>query len=99
MKFINFLSLIVASLLASSSVQAADSAGHDFQKDQPISNQQCISCHQQSHDKWQQSDHAKAMAIADKNSVLANFENVDVKHYGQKTHFFIKDNRYQVKIL
>ena len=99
MKFINFLSLIVASLLASSSVQAADSAGHDFQKDQPISNQQCISCHQQSHDKWQQSDHAKAMAIADKNSVLANFENVDVKHYGQKAHFFIKDNRYQVRIV
>ncbi|NQZ27918.1 MAG: hypothetical protein HRT55_16555 [Colwellia sp.] len=79
-------------------MQAADSVGHDFQKDQPISNQQCLSCHQQTHDKWQQSDHAKAMAIADKNSVLANFDNVDVKHYGQKAHFYIKDERYQVRI-
>ena len=98
MKFIYCLSLIVASFFASSFIQAADSVGHDFQKDQPISNQQCLSCHQQTHDKWQQSDHAKAMAIADKNSVLANFDNVDVKHYGQKAHFYIKDERYQVRI-
>jgi len=38
------------------------------------------------------------MAIADKNSVLADFGNVDVEHYGQKAHFFIKDNRYHVSI-
>jgi len=63
-----------------------------------VDGKNCVSCHQQSHDKWQQSDHAKAMAIADKNSVLANFNNVDVKHYGQKAHFYIKDERYQVKI-
>jgi hypothetical protein len=30
--------------------------------------------------------------------VLANFNNVEVEHYGQKAHFFIKDERYQVTI-
>jgi len=97
-KFIYCLFVIIASFLATPFVQAFESAGHDFQKDAPISNLQCLSCHQQSHDKWQQSDHAKAMAIADKNSVLANFNNVNVEHYGQKAHFFIKDNHYQVRI-
>ncbi|NQY88636.1 MAG: hypothetical protein HRT51_12990 [Colwellia sp.] len=79
-------------------MQAVELAEHEFQKDNPITNQQCISCHQSSQHEWQQSDHAKAMAIADKSSVLANFDNKQVEHYGQKAFFFIKDNRYQVTI-
>jgi tetratricopeptide (TPR) repeat protein len=78
------------------SVQAASE--HGFQKSISISNQVCISCHQQSQHDWQQSDHAQSMAVADKDSVLADFSNKDVEHYGQKAHFFIKDNRYQVTI-
>jgi hypothetical protein len=38
------------------------------------------------------------MAIADKNSILADFNNAQVEHYGQKATFFIKDERYQVTI-
>ena len=38
------------------------------------------------------------MAIADKSSVLADFNNQSVEHFGQKAHFFIKDKRYQVTI-
>jgi len=78
--------------------QGSEITGHDFQKNQPISNQQCITCHQQSQHDWQQSDHANAMAIADKTSVLANFDNKQVEHYGQKAFFFLKDERYQVTI-
>lgn len=69
-------------------MQAFEIAAHEFQKDKPITNQQCISCHQQSQHEWQQSDHANAMAIADKTSVLANFDNKQVEHYGQKGYFF-----------
>ncbi|XQW86842.1 multiheme c-type cytochrome [Thalassotalea piscium] len=72
--------------------------GHNFQKDKPISNQQCTACHQQAQHDWSQSDHANAMAIADKGSVLADFNNKQVEHYGQKAYFFIKDGRYQVTI-
>lgn len=74
------------------------SKNHHFEKESPKSNQQCISCHQKSQHEWQKSDHAKAMEIVDKNSVKGNFNNVDVKHYGQKAFFFIKDGIYQVTI-
>jgi len=88
-KFVSCLSFVLFSFLLFVSTQVFASS---------LDGQNCVSCHQQSHEKWQQSDHAKAMAIADKNSVLANFNNVDVKHYGQKAHFYIKDERYHVKI-
>jgi predicted CXXCH cytochrome family protein len=79
-------------------VQATEKIEHNFQKDNSISNKVCTSCHQQSQHDWEKSDHSKAMAIADKNSVLADFNNQSVEHYGQKAHFFIKDERYQVTI-
>jgi len=94
----HFLSLVFVSFVSICSIQAVASPAGDFQRRSQLTQQNCVSCHQQSHDKWQQSDHAKAMAIADKSSVLADFDNIDVKHYGQKAHFYIKDGRYQVKI-
>jgi len=94
----HFLSVVFVSYFSIFSIQAVASSADDVKKSSPLTNKNCVSCHQQSHEQWQQSDHAKAMAIADKNSVLANFNNVDVKHYGQKAHFFIKDNQYQVRI-
>jgi tetratricopeptide (TPR) repeat protein len=80
------------------SVRATGIIEHDFQKSTSTSNKVCTSCHQQSAHDWQQSDHANSMAMADVTSVLADFDNKDVKHYGQKAHFFIKDNVYQVSI-
>jgi predicted CXXCH cytochrome family protein len=80
------------------SVQANAGLEHVFQKDISISNQVCASCHQQSHHDWGKSDHAKSMAIANESSVLADFANKDVEHYGQKAHFFIEDSRYHVSI-
>jgi tetratricopeptide (TPR) repeat protein len=58
----------------------------------------CINCHSKQLKEWQTSDHAKAMGIADNNTVLADFNNKYVEHYGQKAHFFIKDKRHQVTI-
>jgi tetratricopeptide (TPR) repeat protein len=97
-KFFYLCSIAVSCFLATLPVQAVEAAVHEFQKYKPITNQQCISCHQQSQHDWQQSDHANAMAIADKKSVLADFNNKQVEHYGQKAFFFIKDERYQVTI-
>ena len=61
-------------------------------------NQQCQSCHQSEHSLWQQSDHAKAMAVANKQSVLGDFSGVEVQHFGQKAIFFIKDNQFMVTV-
>jgi tetratricopeptide (TPR) repeat protein/ssDNA-binding Zn-finger/Zn-ribbon topoisomerase 1 len=38
------------------------------------------------------------MEIANESSVLADFDDKEVEHYGQKAHFFIEDNRYHVSI-
>ena len=98
MKFFYLCSIAVSYFIAVLSVQAVEITAHQFQKGKPVTNQQCISCHQQSQHDWQQSDHSKAMAIADTSTVLADFDNKQVEHYGQKAHFFIKDDRYQVTI-
>jgi tetratricopeptide (TPR) repeat protein len=58
----------------------------------------CITCHQSEFSNWKTSDHAKSMALPNEDSVLANFDNVDVEHYGQKAHFFTKGNQYWVTI-
>jgi len=71
---------------------------HSFQKNDRQSNEVCTQCHQQQHQQWQKSDHAKSMALANKNSVLADFNNVEVKHYGQKALFYMRDNQYKVTI-
>jgi tetratricopeptide (TPR) repeat protein len=60
--------------------------------------QACISCHSDVKKSWYKSDHAKSMALPDGNSVLANFNNIDVEHYGQKAFFFIENNQYKVTV-
>lgn len=97
MDIIRFICLLIAFLFIHS-LQATESSTLDFQIETRFSNEKCTSCHEQSKHDWQQSDHAKSMSIADKVSVLADFNNVDVKHYGQKARFFIKDDQYQVSI-
>lgn len=60
--------------------------------------QDCVSCHESEFQQWQKSDHAKAMAIADEPSILADFNNVTVTHYGQKATFFRDDSRFMATI-
>ena len=98
MKRIYLLSLTFLSFFALCSVNASEVAEHHFKKKKAISNQQCTGCHQNSQYDWQKSDHANAMAIANKQSVLGNFNNTHVKHFGQKAYFFVKNNQYHVTI-
>jgi len=98
LKFYHSFCFILIGLVSLFSVETVNAEEHNFNKPVSISNKQCVSCHEQSQHDWQQSDHSKAMAIADKTTVLADFNNKKVEHYGQKALFFIKDNRYQVTI-
>jgi len=54
----------------------------------------CSACHQKVYMDWQQSDHAKAMNIADEDSVLGDFSGVEIEHYSQRATFFVKDHIY-----
>ena len=57
----------------------------------------CVSCHQKEAEQWQLSDHYKAMAKADKQTVLGNFDNVSVTFHGVTHEFYISEGRYFVR--
>ena len=52
--------------------------------------QDCIFCHENEYKHWQQSDHAKSMAIADESSVLADFDDVEISNLNGQ-YFFQSD--------
>ncbi|WP_342806260.1 ammonia-forming cytochrome c nitrite reductase subunit c552 [Alteromonas sp. M12] len=81
-----FLSLFIAFFLFTSSNNVSAAAEV---KD-------CVGCHQQAVSDWQQSDHAKAMAIADKHSVLGDFSGVETEHYSQHAKFYTKNDTYRI---
>ncbi|WP_226996523.1 multiheme c-type cytochrome [Thalassotalea crassostreae] len=60
--------------------------------------QQCVSCHTHQVSSWEKSDHAKAMAIATKGTVLADFNNTTAKHYGQTAKYYKKQEQFWVDI-
>jgi Tfp pilus assembly protein PilF len=92
-----FLCLISFFILASP-VFASNKVDDPFVKIEARSNKECTSCHKKAEHDWQQSDHSKSMAIANKQTVLANFNEIETSHFGQKAFFFLEDDTYQVTI-
>lgn len=56
----------------------------------------CIECHSDQIQQWQQSDHFKAMAKLDDETVLGDFSDVTVNHHSQSARFYIKDSSYLI---
>lgn len=56
----------------------------------------CTGCHQQAVSNWQQSDHAKAMDVAEPTTVLGDFSGVEVTHYTQVAKFYRKDQGFWI---
>lgn len=54
----------------------------------------CTDCHQEQVHNWQKSDHAKAMALATKDTVLGDFNNAETKHFTQTARFYKKGNEF-----
>jgi len=59
----------------------------------------CNECHQSQYQDWLGSDHAKSMAIADQNSVAADFSDVSVEFHQIKSRFYIADGKYWVSTI
>jgi tetratricopeptide (TPR) repeat protein len=57
-----------------------------------------VACHDKEHQLWRQSDHAKAMAIADKLNVVADFNDQSLINVEQKVLFFIENNTFKATI-
>lgn len=54
----------------------------------------CVNCHALEVNEWLTSDHAKSMALATNESVVANFDNVEVRHHDMHATFFKKNDLY-----
>ncbi|MBU2918816.1 hypothetical protein KO505_12745 [Psychrosphaera sp. F3M07] len=58
----------------------------------------CVTCHQSAVNDWQQSDHAKAMDLANEKTILGNFNNVTTKHFSQQARFYIQDELFKIDL-
>ncbi len=61
-----------------------------------VDNQQCLECHKDQAAQWQQSNHARSMAVATPQTVLGNFVNAEFRHQGVTSRFFRKADKYFV---
>ncbi len=61
-----------------------------------VDNQQCLGCHAAQAAAWMPSHHAKAMAVADAQTVRANFNGTRFKHKGLTTRFFRRGDKFIV---
>jgi tetratricopeptide (TPR) repeat protein len=59
-----------------------------------VGRQSCIQCHQPQHDRWTGSHHDLAMDHATEQTVLGDFNNAELTHYGVTSHMFRRDGRF-----
>ncbi|TKB45884.1 tetratricopeptide repeat protein [Thalassotalea mangrovi] len=58
----------------------------------------CKDCHQQAFKNWQGSHHGKAMAHANADNIVGNFNDNHVVFNGETYHFFQKDQQYFARL-
>ncbi len=56
----------------------------------------CRECHQKEYNLFQGSDHDMAMDIANKETVLGNFDDVTFTHFGISSRFYLSNGKYMV---
>jgi len=61
-----------------------------------VGRQTCIQCHQQESKLWEGSHHDLAMDLATSKTVLGNFDNAELNHYGITSRMFLRDGKYMV---
>jgi len=61
-----------------------------------VGGQKCVECHKAEFDKWRGSHHDLAMAEADENSVLGNFEDSYFTYFDITSRFYRRNGRFFV---
>jgi predicted CXXCH cytochrome family protein len=61
-----------------------------------VDNQQCLGCHQDQGQQWQQSHHAQAMAAPTESTVRGDFNNTTFRHQGVTSRFFRRGDKFMV---
>lgn len=64
---------------------------------QYVGSPKCAECHDEQHDQWIESHHAKAQFPATEQTVLADFSGQKIEHFGIQTEFIKRDGQFIVK--
>jgi predicted CXXCH cytochrome family protein len=57
----------------------------------------CGECHADQYQRWQASQHAVAMQVADEQTVLGDFSGVKFRNHGVTSEFFRRDGKFMVR--
>ena len=61
-----------------------------------VGSDSCIACHQGQHRAWHGSHHDLAMDLATPETVLGNFDDVELEHYGVTSRMYRDGDRYMI---
>ena len=61
-----------------------------------VGTRKCMDCHKAEYDKWRDSHHDHAMAPANENTVLGDFDNTVFESHGIVSRFYRKNGRFFV---
>jgi hypothetical protein len=59
-----------------------------------VGREQCIDCHTEAYENWLDSDHDKAMDVANPETVLGDFDDAEFAHNGIESRFYRRDDKY-----
>jgi hypothetical protein len=62
-----------------------------------VGKESCINCHQRQYDLWLRSHHDLAMQVANDSTVLGDFNNSKVTHFGVTSKFYRRNNNFYVE--
>jgi len=62
-----------------------------------VGRESCIACHQKEADLWKDSDHDLAMDLATPETVLGDFNNTELEHYGVVSRMFRRGDEFFVE--
>ena len=57
----------------------------------------CADCHREEFQRWQGSQHAVAMQVADEKTVLGDFDGAKFRNFGVTSEFFRRDGKFMVR--
>ncbi len=61
-----------------------------------VGSEACIECHKDYYDEWKGSHHDLAMDRATPDTVLGDFDNAEIEHFGIKSRLYRKGDKYMV---
>lgn len=92
-----FICMIILSVASITSSADSGFVEQSFSGQGFVGVQQCKTCHATEYQQWKDSDHDWAMRTANEKSVLGDFNNTELDHFGSKTRFYRKDAGYFVE--